>query len=374
MRWITNEADFHALEPHWDALLERSATRTPFMTWDWVSLWWATHSQGNKLCIAVVDDPHTGKPAAIAPLMIGRPKSGLRRALRHITFLGGLGEDASQGLDFLVPAGEEATYTPLLCRVFRHFMLKWDVIDLPTVHAESPNLPWFQATLATFVSSGERSEAQKSYMIQLPETWEEQLAAWKSKERGAFRSKWRRLMEEHDGVAMEGGKEVPMLQAFDELWRLHAARFAGRHSMFLNDAMQTMHRELVQRWESRGRIVLPLISADGKIVAARYGFLYENKFWSYQAGYDPEYGRLTVGHLSLGWTAQCVMARGIREFDHMPGDARYKVEWSTHTRQVVHLEAFNPLSITAAAFRLLRAVNRRRRTTTAPEQGDSACS
>jgi hypothetical protein len=43
----------------------------------------------------------------------------------------------------------------------------------------------------------------------------------------------------------------------------------------------------------------------------------------------------------------------------MPGDARYKEEWSTHTRTVLHLEAFNHLSLTAALFRLLRTVRRR---------------
>ena len=360
VRMVTSEAGFLALEPFWDALLERCAVRTPFMTWDWVSLWWQHRKQGNKLCIAVVDDPHTGRPAAIAPLMTGRPLDGRRRALRHLTFIGGLGEDASQGMDFLVPAGEEAALTPLLCQAFRRFLMQWDVIDLPTVHDESPNRPLFQAALNRFARGGERSLPQRSFLMSLPPTWDDQMALWKSKERVAYRSKWRRLMDEHQGRALQGGADLPALQAFDELWRLHGTRFDGRHSKFLNDSMRQIQCDLIQRWAPRGRIMLPLLEAEGQIVAARYGFAFEGKFWSFQSGYDPSYGKLSVGNLSLGWAAQCAIERGLKEIDHMPGDARYKEEWSTHTRRVLHLEAFNPLSLSATLFRLLRAVRRRR--------------
>jgi len=374
VRWVTTEAGFRALAPYWDALVERSMVRTPFMTWDWVDIWWANHRQGNTLCIGVVDDPRTGVPRAIAPLMIGRPQEGKRRALRHMTFIGGLGEDASQGMDFLVPAGEENTLTPLLCGAFRRFMLKWDVIDLPTVHEESPNLPWFQATLAKFARSGERSLPQSSFLMSLPGSWDDQLALWKSKERVAYRSKWRRLMDEHEGVALEGGRDLPMAHAFDELWRLHAARFEGQHSKFLNEATHAMHRELIKRWEPRGRIMLPLLSADGKVVAARYGFAFEGKYWSYQTGFDPACAKMSVGNLSLGWAAQCAIERGLQEIDHMPGDARYKEEWSTHTRRVVHLEAFNRLSLTASVFRMLRTLSRRRNPVVPVEPCSAPCS
>lgn len=360
VRLVTTSEAFYALEPHWDSLLERSAVRTPFMTWDWVSLWWETHGHGCKLRVAVIDDPRTGEPLAIAPMIIGRPRDGSRRALRHLTFLGGIGEDASQGMDFLVPRGQEAALTPLLCQVFRKSVMRFDVIDLPTMHEESPNIAHCRTALSTFSRAGDRCAPQKSFLMSLPPTWEEQMNLWRSKDRVAFRSKWRKLMDEHQGRALLGGTDLPADKAFDELWRLHGYRFEGEHSMFLNEGMSRLHRALVQRWTPRGRILLPLIEADGKIVAARYGFAFEGKYWSYQTGYDPEYAKLSVGKLSLGWAAQCAIQHGLTEIDHMPGDARYKEEWSTHTRTVRHLEAFNHLSLTAAVFRLIRAARRQR--------------
>jgi len=359
LRVVENEADFQALQLHWDALLERCAVRTPFMTWDWCSLWWALHSHECRLRIGVIDDAVKGEPVAIAPMIIGRQPMSTRWVMRHLTFLGCLGEDGSQGMDFLVPQGLEPLLTPLLCELFSRVQLQWDVIDLPTIHEESPNLPFIRLALGSHLGNGERFEPQESFMLTLPSTWDEQLAKWKSKDRVLFRSKWKKMMEEHQGRALISGVDVTPDFAFDELWRVHGLRFQDEQSVFLNPGMEQLHREIMRRWSADGRAVITLLEADGKVVAARYGLVFAGKYWCYQAGFDPAYGKLCVGRLVLGWTAQCLMARGIQVMDHMPGDQRYKQEWSTHTRRVVHLEAFNWMSLTAAMFRMVRAFRRR---------------
>lgn len=357
-RMIADEAGFVALESRWDALLDRCAVRTPFMTWDWCSLWWEGHREGSRLCISIVEDSKTGEVLGIAPLMIGRQSGGPRVALRHLTFIGCIGEDASQGMDFIVPAGLESVVTPLLCRAFRDQVAHWDVIDLPCIDAQSPNLPHLRAALSRFASSGERQAEEKSFLLELPLSWEEQLTRWKSKVRVSYRTKWNKLVDEHGGRGLRGGADLSYEQAFEELWRLHEARFEGRHSAFANPAMKQLQQSLIESWAAKGRILLPLIEADGKIIAAHYGFAMFGKYWSYQTGFDPAYAQLSAGRLSLGWTAQTAIELGLREMDHMPGDARYKQEWSTHSRMVVYLEAFNFLSVTSIVFRTVRALNR----------------
>ena len=360
LRIVRSERDFLELKPFWDSLLKRSSVRTPFMTWDWIHLWYEQHRDQCRLSIGVIDDATTGEPVAIAPLMIARHTCGPRKAMRHITFIGAVNEDASQGMDFIIPDGEESKLAPILCKTFSESLMKWDVIDLPSMHEESPVLPHIKRCLDTYVSSGERSEAQNSYLMHLPPSWDEQLTLWRSKERVAFRTKWRKLADDHRARFLQGGIDLPAEQAFDELWRLHTLRFRDKHSSFLSETMRKHQRELVKRWAADGRVMLPLIEADGVIVAARYGFAMDGKYWSFQTGYDPEYSKLSVGILSLGWTAQCAIAKGLQEIDHLPGEARYKSEWSTHTRRVVHLEAFNRYSLTAAAFRAIRAFKRKR--------------
>ena len=360
LRLVKTEESFLALAPYWDALLERSRVRTPFMTWDWVSLRWEQQRDHCKLCVAVIDDPATGEPLAIAPLVVGREPAGPRKALRTFTFIGCLGEAPSQGMDFIVPAGRESEFTPRLCEVFSKTSLPWDVIDLPTIHGESANLPLIRQALSKFADAGERQPEQTCYYMTLPDSWDAQMAAWKSKERCIFRSKWKKMMDEHAGRTLQGGRDVPAAEAFAHLWRLHGLRFKDEHSLFLNDESRTFHTRLIERWSPKGRILLPLLEMDGVIAAARYGIAYGGTYWSFQAGYDPAYGQLSVGKLSLGWTVQCAIESGLTSVDHLPGGSGYKEEWSTHTRTVYHLEAWNPFSAPSLLFRGLRAIKRRR--------------
>ena len=362
LRLVENDAAFYALQPCWDELLERCAVRTPFMTWDWVSLRWEQQREHCRLCVAVINDPATGKPAALAPLMIGRELTGPRQTLRTLTFIGCLGEGPSQGMDFLVPQGMEQELTPRLCEVFTKTQTPWDVIDLPTMHGESANLPIIREALSRFACPGERQPSQTCYYMALPESWEAQMASWKSKERCIYRSKWRKLVDEHAGRPLRGGIDLPATAAFDELWRLHGLRFEGAHSLFLNEESRRFHTALIERWFPQGRVLMPLLEMDGVIAAARYGFAYAGKYWSFQAGYDPAFGQLSVGKLSLGWTVQCAIEHGLTEVDHLPGGSGYKEEWSTHTRTVFHLEAWNQFSAPSLLFRSLRALKRRRST------------
>ena len=66
---VRDEAGFHALQPFWDSLVDQMATRSPFLRWDWLSLWWEECRREAKLVIAVLRDAE-GVPHAIAPLML----------------------------------------------------------------------------------------------------------------------------------------------------------------------------------------------------------------------------------------------------------------------------------------------------------------
>jgi CelD/BcsL family acetyltransferase involved in cellulose biosynthesis len=64
-------AGFHALQPFWDALVGQMHTRSPFLRWDWMRLWWEECRQEARLAVAVLRDAE-GVPQAIAPLMLAR--------------------------------------------------------------------------------------------------------------------------------------------------------------------------------------------------------------------------------------------------------------------------------------------------------------
>ena len=354
---IHDEAAFLALAPEWDALLARSAVRTPFLTWDWVSTWWSVSKEVAQLCVGVARDPD-GQLLAIAPLCICRAETGLRRVLRHLTFLGGIGNIASEGLDFIVPAGQEKILTLLLCQIFVRTKHPWDVIDLPSLYEESPNLAIFRRMLRSFDNSGARSAPHPSHVLELPVSWDAYLATLSGNRRNDYRSKWKKMINNHSGRALQAGRDVPVEVAVDALFSLHARRFTRAQSTFLAPDAEHFHRELARRWIMSDRMMISLLEVNGQMAAARHGFVCDRRYWDYQSGFDESFSALSIGNLNLAWTVQNAIARGLSEYDHLTGDQPYKRAWSSRIRHLHHLEAFNPRSPSAMLFRLVRSAKR----------------
>jgi CelD/BcsL family acetyltransferase involved in cellulose biosynthesis len=84
------------------------------------------------------------------------------------------------------------------------------------------------------------------------------------------------------------------------------------------------------------------MSLDGKPVAAIYGFLYRRMFYFYQAGFDPDYARLSLGLVAQGLAIQAAMEEGAEGYDFLHGDERYKSLWTRDTRKLVRLVLMPP--------------------------------
>ncbi|MDB6074444.1 MAG: uncharacterized protein JWO89_2084 [Verrucomicrobiaceae bacterium] len=354
---IQDEEAFFKLQPEWDALLARSAVRTPFLTWDWVSTWWSISKESAQLCVGVARD-HEGTLVAIAPLCICRADTGLRRVLRHLTFLGGIGNIVSASMDFIVVAGQEKVLTLLLCQIFARAEQPWDVIDLPGLYEESPNLSIFRRSLRAFDNPGERSAPHISHSLALPSTWEEYLSSISGNRRNDHRSKWKKMLTKHAGRPLQAGTDLPVEAAMDALFTLHSMRFTTEQSTFLAPDAERFHREIARRWIADGKVMISLLEVEGKMAAARHGFIHDQRYWDYQSGFDVEFSALSIGNLNLAWTAQNAIARGLSEYDHLSGDQPYKRTWSSRVRHLHHLEAFNPRSASAMLFRLVRSAKR----------------
>ena len=134
---VENTEGFLALEEDWKRLADCCATKTPFMKWDWVALWWQTFEDRYQLAVGVVKDRNTGLVRGIAPLVLGRQSTGRRARLKQLGFLGGLADVASEGMDFLIQEGDEPVVAPQLARVFAMTRSRWEAVHLQMMHGES---------------------------------------------------------------------------------------------------------------------------------------------------------------------------------------------------------------------------------------------
>lgn len=354
---IRDEASFMELAPLWDTLLEQSAARSPFLRWDWVSLWWAEYRDTFDLAIGVVRNVWH-QPVAIAPLVIGRDDSGAQRFVRQLAFIGGIGDIASQILDFIIPRGQEAVLAPMLCRIFNSIRSHWDMVRFSGIHEDSPNLPFILEALQKCSHGAGVLNRHPSRFVKLPESWLEYEMTHSGSWRSKMRRKWKAMEQEQKGRTLLAGMDDMSDEAMQTLATLHANRFPEGVSEFLGERSQRFHRRLAERWIPQGRVVLPSIEIGGKTAAMMHGFIEGDLFFQYQMGWDPQFADISIGALVMAWSMKCAMARGVRHYDTLPGEFNYKCQWCPGVRHTVDIEAFNLRSVSGTIFRGLRAVKR----------------
>lgn len=353
---VRDDAGLAGLESVWDKLLEQSATCTPFLRWDWVRLWWEEFHGQFELAVAVVRD-EADSVLAIAPLMIGLEQDGMRRHLRHLGFLGGLGEAKGERMDFLVPSGQEAELTPLLCGIFQRLAEEWDAVRLNKLPEESPNYGHIMAALRECTVGAGVVIRTECACIRLTESWETFEKAMSGKQRRELRRRREHLKKDHGAYEALVTAEDAALR-LDEFAELHRQHYPDGVSSFLTPASWRFHRRLGLLWLTGGKAMLPFIAVGTGMVGGIYGFVERDEFYFYQLGWSEAYARFSLGHLGIRWTAECCMNRGLHLFDMLPGTYRYKREWSQESRYVLDIEAYAPESVRATIFRSIRSLKR----------------
>lgn len=352
---LTTEAAFAALEPVWDGLLEESATHSPFQAWDYVRLWWQGFRDQYQLCIGVARD-QVGKVLGIAPFVIGPDRGESRRHLRHLGFMNGLGEVQGERLDLIVPAGREAEISPLLASVISQSSGRWDAVRLNKVPEESANHPLLMSELAR-AGSGAQVLCQSSCRcFDLPGTWEEFEKGKTANFRRNLRRHWGNLVEKHAvGIEPQPAPDA----AAGHLFTLHGQHWPDGVSSFLSPQGRRIHEALIQRWLPEGRVMLPLVMVDGEPAGAVYAFCFRGEMLIYQMGWDKRYASMSMGNMSVRVAVMEAIQRGMSMADFLPGEYRYKREWSSRIRVVCDLECLHRWHPRAVIFRLARELKRR---------------
>lgn len=378
MELVCDDGGFQALRPFWDDLVDQCETATPFLRYEWMSLWWQQFQKNYSLAIVVVRNER-GEPQAIAPMMMGRGMRG-REHLRELGFIGGFGPAQGERFDFIVPRGREAGLTPLLCAAFKSLRSEWDTVHLAKVPEESPNLPHILFALSSCADGAGILNRHPCHHILLPRSWEDYENSQSSQWRSKFRRRWKAMLNVHSAVLGFGGADVPLPDAMRDLHDLHEINWPGGTSLFTAPEAWQFHEKLAARWVPQGRIVLLTVTIGGKAAAVIHGFIERDEFFQFQHGWDPEHSKISLGKLAMHAAIQHAIQRRLRIYDMLPGEFDYKRQLCKDVRHVVDVEAFNPLSLRAQLFRSLRGVKRlvpehmsgRGRTTTVA--GATSCS
>ncbi len=355
---VRDDAGLQRLLPHWDALLERNATRTPFMRRDWMELWWRHFSKDHQPLIGAAWT-QKGELAALTPLAIGPGVASTRRHLRHLAFFGGLGEVVAEGLDLMALPGCETALDSLLDRLLTTARGAWDTAHFGFVDLASPHLERLRRALDRHAAEVRLVNEQKSPLIRFDG------GGWDSyimQRSGSFRKKYKNLVagsaRSHTVTVREARDTETAAALLNVLMNLHGERWTPDQSLFLQPRTRAFHEELAAHWCPQQRAALLVIDFDGRPVAANYAFVEGEKIWDYQGGWSVADIAHSPGKLIMAENIRWAMRHGLKEYDLLPGDVTYKKKWAKEHRMVADLEAVNPASLRARIFHSMRAVKR----------------
>ena len=69
-------------------------------------------------------------------------------------------------------------------------------------------------------------------------------------------------------------------------------------------------------------------------MAAFYGWLIGDRYAYYQSGFDPAYGRLSIGQFMHAKMIKNAIAEGAGEYDMLLGDEGYKASFTDRVRDL----------------------------------------
>jgi hypothetical protein len=144
------------------------------------------------------------------------------------------------------------------------------------------------------------------------------------------RQKRRHLEKDVGALAFVAHDARP--EAFDQCIAWKSAQYVrtGMPDMFRRPQNVRLFRTLA----AKGALLISSLSAGGHLLAVHFGGLWDGRFYSWIAAYDPLHGRYSPGRLLLEELLRASQARGDREFDFGIGHSCYKWHYATHNRTI----------------------------------------
>jgi CelD/BcsL family acetyltransferase involved in cellulose biosynthesis len=329
-----DDADsFNALRWDWNALLADSAANGPFLTWEWLSAWWAHLAGAARLQVLAAWDGSA--LIGIGPFMVTESAFGWFPRLEFL----GTGHAGSDYLDLIVRRGCEPATLRAFARAIGHqrYTTRFDHVPAASLSAQLAEQLRFEGWTSSTVADG------VCPVIDLTgHTWDSFLATVGPSHRANIRRRLRGLEKQFDTRFERVIADDLRREALEALCRFHSDRFEaeGGSTAFLNTAVRAFQEDATRLTLERGWLRMYVLRLDGAIGAVMYGFNYAGTFYFYQHGFDPRHQRHSIGLVLMAMTIRAAIDEGARTFDLLWGTEGYKSLWTRDAKALRRIDLF----------------------------------
>jgi CelD/BcsL family acetyltransferase involved in cellulose biosynthesis len=326
---VSSAKDFANLNYDWNELLKKSKSDNIFLTHQWVSTWWKYFGKGRELKIIVAEE--NSELIGIAPFMLEK-----FYFLKQISFIGVPHSDYH---DFILLSGKERMTLEAILK-YLYSCLDWDIMKLWEIQQDSITLKILDENLLYPNRKFARCICPK---LKLPENWKDLLNMLSPKMRHNLRY-YRNRFEKEFKVCYEDIENRELLEEnISLLFQLHQKRWTenGSRGAFADSLTKNFYRDISYQFFDKDWLRLRVLKANDHPVSICYNFKYNEKFYYYQSGRDPNWSKYSVGDLLLADTIRYAIQNGYNEFDFLRGEENYKKHWNTKNNYNFRIELVN---------------------------------
>lgn len=317
---LTQTDQLQQLIPEWNDLLPRTQAHF-FQTPSFILSWWKSLGKGELHCLVLRQQ---GRLVGLIPAFIDESTSQLK--------LIGCVEVADY-LDFIFDDQFAKEGRALVKEHFESLLQSQEITEimLCSVPDTSPTRQLFTNEQNWKVTENQQAVCPQ---IQLPTSWDEYLAQLDRKNRHEIRRKWRKLeqVDQHRFFQISQPEELP--DAFDNFTRLHQLSSVNK-AEFWTAEHRDFFKELLSSTLSVGWLRLYFLEINQEVVASMLGFVYGQRFYLYNSGYNPQvYPEISTGSILTAHTIQAAIGEGLAVYDFLRGDEPYKFRFGATSEPV----------------------------------------
>lgn len=324
------QSDSFRLE--WDGLAKTSSAGV-FGTPEWHLAIQAAYGDRGRALVAAIRDG--GRLAGVAPFRVSN------RFLFRETSLLGMGEGGYGLADYagiLAVPGRERDVAEAIVLWLRD-RGTWDLLDLQQL----PQGPLTNALRDAVGSAGLRSQLQQQnvcHEVLLPTTWAEYRSRLSVGSREWLERRPRKV-ERDLGAQVELVEPDQLIEEYINLRRLQAQRFGGFPEEFERRLTKVITAWLPMAQE-RGWVRMFRLRSRSRTIGGFLGYEYEGAFYAHSIAFEPqpERTRYSLGACLFAFALRWSIDRGLKRFDMMRGDHRYKDRLGSEQRSNYRLIAF----------------------------------
>lgn len=334
LRLVDTSEGFYELRGLWSELLDRCQSKNVFLTWEWMYTWWEIYGKGKRLLILIAEQD--GEVVGIAPLCIASQPLSRFLTSRQLRFLGA--EAVCPDLvDFIIAEREEEVRSAFLENIVGRFRTEWDVGLLEDISGSSPTVEMILHKLSGQLLPCRVEPGRSCPYLPLPRSWDEMLMSLSSQFRKNIRKARKRLDAGGRVSFSRIVDESAVEPALQQLIELHQKRWRekGLPGAFAAPQFVEFHCRISRRFFERGWLYLTLLKLDGRVIAARYGFIYHGVNYAYQGGFDPEWAEHQVGLVIQSYCIEDEIRQQLVEHNFLRGSNSAKLRWTSLTRNSV---------------------------------------